>query len=845
MGIIMRAGQVSGIFSRFTAAFFVIALMFISGCGGGDEAPNFSIGGQVSGLRGEGGSVTLQNNGERLTVSANGSFVFKNAIALGGSYSVTVVGQTQGQTCSVANNSGAGAGVNGNIASVRIVCSVFSYSVGGNVTGLQEGSSVTLLNNGTDTFTSSANGSFTFATPVAFGGSYNITVGTQPRGQICSVSSGTGSGINADVTSVSIVCSTSTFSLGGNLSGASNTVTLSLNGGDFLSLGSNGAFNFASPIAFGGSYNVAVSTNPIGQTCTANNGVGSNVTADVTNIDVLCSTNTYTIGGSVAGLQGTVTLNLNGGSPLSIGTNGGFTFTTPVSFGGNYSVTVATQPIGQTCTVGNGVGSFVTANVNNATINCTNNVFTIGGNVTGLQGTLTLNLNGGSPFSFSGNGSFVFPTPVAFGANYTVTVAAQPIEQTCTVGNGTGSFVTANVSNVTINCAANGFAVGGRVTGLAAGTSVTLSLNGDNDQTLNADGSYTFPNLLINGTSYFIGVSFTQPSGKQPQQYCAANQPSGIVNGPVNVLVTCQPESVRFSEAGEFTYVIPPGISQISVEVVGAGGGGSGGSDNQGITSQGVGGSGGGLSALVDVVPGSTLTLQVGGGGAGGPATRGELRAATYTNAAGGGGSSNVLLDRRVLIVSGGGGGAGGALQDRQMSIAGGAACVDGLSFSASGDLGLAQFASAPGANGQGGAGGRIDLSRGNGFDGGSGQGGPGGAPGWSLRGEGAGSGFGGAFGGTGGRGSEVQVTGGGGGGGYGGGGGGAVTGGGAAGGSFVDPNFVRDADCRSINNGGQPGSNGDLSDGSSGSNGFISIHLRPFTGGRSSALTVAPSLRR
>ena len=38
----------------------------------------------------------------------------------------------------------------------------------------------------------SANGSFTFATPVASGAGYGVTVKTNPSGQACTVSNGSG-----------------------------------------------------------------------------------------------------------------------------------------------------------------------------------------------------------------------------------------------------------------------------------------------------------------------------------------------------------------------------------------------------------------------------------------------------------------------------------------------------------------------------------------------------------------------------------------------------------------------------------------------------------------------------
>jgi hypothetical protein len=48
-------------------------------------------------------------------------------------------------------------------------------------------------------------GSFTFPTLVTSGSVYAVTVGTQPTGQTCTVSNGTGTA-NASVTNVTVTC---------------------------------------------------------------------------------------------------------------------------------------------------------------------------------------------------------------------------------------------------------------------------------------------------------------------------------------------------------------------------------------------------------------------------------------------------------------------------------------------------------------------------------------------------------------------------------------------------------------------------------------------------------------
>ncbi|MFZ6687443.1 hypothetical protein ACO0K0_06820 [Undibacterium sp. SXout11W] len=154
-----------------------------------------------------------------------------------------------------------------------------------------------------------------------------------------------------------------------------------------------------------------------------------------------------TIGGAVNGLAGgtSVTLLNNGTDSLTVNTNGNFTFAKTMSAGAAYNVTVSTQPINQTCTVTNGAGSisnFNSSNVTNIAVNCTINISSnnyVYGNVTGLASgkTVTVQNNGTDTYKSSG-GSFIFPTPLAVGASYNVTVSVQPSGQTCTVSNATG-----------------------------------------------------------------------------------------------------------------------------------------------------------------------------------------------------------------------------------------------------------------------------------------------------------------------------------------------------------------------------------------------------------------------
>src|SRR5207248_4083217 len=75
------------------------------------------------------------------------------------------------------------------------------------------------------------------------------------------------------------------------------------------------------------------------------------------------TTPTFSVGGAVSGLSGTVVLQDNGADNLSVTANGPFTFATALAGGAAYTVKVTTQPSGQNCTVASGSGTVDRKNV--------------------------------------------------------------------------------------------------------------------------------------------------------------------------------------------------------------------------------------------------------------------------------------------------------------------------------------------------------------------------------------------------------------------------------------------------------------------------------------------------
>lgn len=166
--------------------------------------------------------------------------------------------------------------------------------------------------------------------------------------------------------------------------------------------------------------------------------------------------------------------------------------------------------------------------------------YTIGGTVTGLAGHgLVLVLGGSEALPITGNGTFAFQTTRTSGNSYAVSIGSQPNQpaQTCVVVNGSGTVGSSDITDVVIHCgAATTYSVGGSLSGLVTGATVTLAINGGNLLTLSANGLYDFAPYFAPGDSYVVSVA-AQPAG----QHCTLAHAVGtLVSSNVgNVNVTC------------------------------------------------------------------------------------------------------------------------------------------------------------------------------------------------------------------------------------------------------------------------------------------------------------------
>ena len=359
--------------ARAGAALLFGCTTLLTACGGGSSAPSmYTVGATVSGLA-SGANVVLQNSGgNNTTIATNGSFSFSTSLTNGMAYAVTVLTQPVGQTCAVASGSGTVSGAN--VTGIQVTCTSNTYTISGSVSGLNSGAQLTALNNAGDATTVTANGPFSFAVPILNGSGYAVTVQTQPLGQTCTVTSGSGTVSAANVTGIQVACTNNTYTISGTVSGlnAGGQLTVLNNAADATAITANGSFSFGLPILSGGAYAVTVLTQPVGQTCTVTSGSGIVSGANATAVQVACVTNSYTISGTVSGLNAgaQVTVLNNAGDPATVRANGPFTFAARVLYNGSYLVTIAIHPPAQTCTISAGAGAGVTSDVSGVSVVC-------------------------------------------------------------------------------------------------------------------------------------------------------------------------------------------------------------------------------------------------------------------------------------------------------------------------------------------------------------------------------------------------------------------------------------------------------------------------------------------
>ncbi len=482
----MVRGQGSGL-NGYVAIYFwnngsPAIMLFVRKSGGwsqlgGSYAVSPLKAGSVLGLQAAGSSLSVVLNGTVVISTSDSSFS-------GGAPGLMTNGAAHaagwaGGSGSVPSSSPFGSGSGGGGSA--------TYTVGGTVSGLSSGT-VVLQDNGADNLSVSANGSFTFATALASGAAYSVTVASSPSGQACTAANASGTVGSSNITSITVSCTAATS---GNPSAVD--VFARADGG----LGANWTATADGGLTISSGQAVGASSGNSGDMWSADTFTSDQYSEVELSSAQLAATQWVgpMVRGQGSGLNGYVAIYFwNNGSPaimLFVRKSGGWS-----QLGGSYAV----SPLKAGSVLGlQAAGSSLSVVLNGTVVISTSDssfsggapglmtngaahaagwaggsgsvpssspfgsgsggggsaTYTVGGTVSGLSsGTVVLQDNGADNLSVSANGSFTFATALASGAAYSVTVASSPSGQACTAANASGTVGSSNITSITVSCTA-------------------------------------------------------------------------------------------------------------------------------------------------------------------------------------------------------------------------------------------------------------------------------------------------------------------------------------------------------------------------------------------------------
>lgn len=172
----------------------------------------------------------------------------------------------------------------------------------------------------------------------------------------------------------------------------------------------------------------------------------------------------YDVSGTISGLSNAGLVLANGSDTVSPAV-GATTFTFPkrIDYGTDYNITVKTPPAHMNCSVSGGSGSAGHYVSIQAFVSCTQNVYAVGGTVTGLtvDGLVLANGSNATQLTLAKAATtFTMPDLVADGASYGISVVTNPTGLVCKVATdpstglstGVGTMGAAAVTKVLIAC---------------------------------------------------------------------------------------------------------------------------------------------------------------------------------------------------------------------------------------------------------------------------------------------------------------------------------------------------------------------------------------------------------
>lgn len=161
--------------------------------------------------------------------------------------------------------------------------------------------------------------------------------------------------------------------LGGTVTGLTTNGLVLANGGGTVTIPANAtSYKFPDQIGAHSDYAITIASQPAGLTCAVSNPTGTATGVAITWANVICTQNTYALGGTITGLTGTGLTLINGSSSTVAVDPGATSFVFPqrVADGAVYGVSVLAQPVGQHCDVSSGTDVIRSADVNSVQVNC-------------------------------------------------------------------------------------------------------------------------------------------------------------------------------------------------------------------------------------------------------------------------------------------------------------------------------------------------------------------------------------------------------------------------------------------------------------------------------------------
>lgn len=166
-----------------------------------------------------------------------------------------------------------------------------------------------------------------------------------------------------------------TFPIAGTISGlVYDGLVLTSNGTDLPVPANATSFTFPNTLSYGDVYSVTQKTPPAHQDCVISRGSDTAGRLATINIEVFCTVNTATVGGTITGLKSAGLKLTNGSDPAIVEAAANaatFTFPNKVPFGVTYGIAVLAQPAGETCNVSpNATAVMGDAPVTNIVVTC-------------------------------------------------------------------------------------------------------------------------------------------------------------------------------------------------------------------------------------------------------------------------------------------------------------------------------------------------------------------------------------------------------------------------------------------------------------------------------------------